>query len=83
MAENAELTERIEKMLAEEFDMDVEQMTDDTRLEEFDVTSLEFVELLFKVEQEFGVSIDVSELPELYTVGEVKEFLSTRLNESE
>lgn len=83
MTDNAELTSRIEKILAEEFDIDLEQMTDETRLEEFDITSLEFVELLFKVEQEFGVSIDVSELPELYTVGEVKEFLTVKLSEAE
>ena len=83
MTDNAELISRIEKMLAEEFDIDLEQMTDETHVDEINVTSLEFVELLFKIEQEFGVSIDVSELPELYTIGEIKEFLVGRLSASE
>lgn len=83
MSDNETLVKKIEEILAAEFDISIDEMTDETHIEDINVTSLEFVEMLFKIEQEFGVSIDVMELPELETVGEIKAFLLQRLASSE
>ena len=49
-------------------------------LADLGVTSIELITLLFEIEDRYGVAIEESELPEMTTVGEMSDFLLSRLN---
>lgn len=66
--------ERLQQMLATEYNLRPEKLTLAARLEELGIDSLGVMELLFKVEEEFHVRLP-TELEELTTVGEVVNYI--------
>ena len=60
----------IKKLLVEEFDIDPEIITLDATLESLDVDSLDLVELVKTLEDEFGVTIHDEELKPIASVGD-------------
>jgi acyl carrier protein len=53
--------EKVAKILAEYKDIDVADITLDTTFEELGLDSLDIVELVMNIEEEFGVSLEVNE----------------------
>ena len=49
--------EQLQKLLAQDFDVAPERITPDTRLEDLDVDSLRMIEILFSVEEVFGITV--------------------------
>ena len=54
--------ERVIKVLAAHLEMDEAEITAETTMEELDVDSLDTVEILMEMEDEFGVSIQPSQV---------------------
>jgi acyl carrier protein len=50
-------TERLRELLQREFQLAAERLVPEARLEELEIDSLRMIEILFSVEEAFGISI--------------------------
>lgn len=66
--------ERLKQMLVSEYQLAPEKLTPDARLDELGVDSLGVMELLFQVEDEFGIRLP-SDQVELPTIGDVVDYI--------
>jgi acyl carrier protein len=53
--------------------MDASTFTADTRLDTLDVSSFDFLEIVFKIEEKFGVQLDLNSMEGIGTIGELAE----------
>ena len=68
--------EKVRDALAQQFEMDPEEITMETNLiDDLGADSLDVVELIMSLEDEFGVSIADEDAAQLYTVGRIVEYL--------
>ncbi|NDP40441.1 MAG: acyl carrier protein [Rhodoferax sp.] len=66
--------DRIRTLLVKDYKLDPDKLTDDARLEDLGVDSLGMAELVFNIEDEFGLTVpDVATT--LTTFGEVVRFI--------
>lgn len=65
--------EKIKELLKEHLDCDTESINEQTTLEELGIDSLETVEILMELEDEFGIEIPASEVGK--TVGSLVEYI--------
>jgi acyl carrier protein len=66
------MLEKIQAMLAEALNLPVEKVTPDSKIvEDLGADSLDVVELLSRLEDEFGIVIPDDEVENLVTVGDV------------
>jgi acyl carrier protein len=69
--------EKITEILAEQLAADQETMTAETKIaEDLGADSLDLVDLLMSIEDEFGVEIPDEEVENLHTIGEVCDFIA-------
>ncbi len=79
--EKQELINKINEALAEEFEVEVSDMTPDADIKEtLQLDSLSLVDMVALVESEFGVKIQGSELPQVKTFGLLYDFVYERMN---
>ncbi len=72
--------EKIKEILAEQLDADAEEMTMDTKIaEDLDADSLDVVELLMSIEDEFDVKIPDEEIENFKTIGDVVEYIQNNM----
>lgn len=70
--------DKIKEILAEQLDVDVDTITRDTDLmSDLGADSLDMVELIMTLEEEYGVSATDESVYELKTVGEIVDYLDT------
>lgn len=68
--------EKIRELLAAQFDVEEDSITAETKIsEELGADSLDVVELLMELEEEFGLQIPDEEIENLKTVGDVVEYI--------
>ncbi len=68
--------EKVRDALASQFEVDPEKITLDTNLvDDLGADSLDVVELIMNIEDEFGISISDEDAAGLYTVSRIVEFL--------
>lgn len=68
--------EKVQKALASQFEIDEEQITPDTNLvDDLGADSLDVVELIMSLEDEFGISISDEDAVQLTTVRLIVEYL--------
>ena len=68
--------EKVRDALASQFELDPATVTMDTNLiDDLGADSLDVVELIMELEDEFGVTISDEAAAELYTVGRIVEYL--------
>lgn len=68
--------ETLKKILAEEFNLDEADITEDSKLEaDLGINSLELAELAFKLEDEFGIEVKDEDIASLITVGDVANYI--------
>lgn len=70
--------ERVIKVMAEHLEMDQNEITQGTTLADLGVDSLDTVEILMEMEDEFGVTIEPGEV-HVETVGELADYIDTLL----
>ena len=69
--------EKIASYLANQMDIDVEQISMDTTFESLGIDSLDTVEMLRDLEEELGVELELED--KVSTVGELVEFVESKL----
>ena len=68
--------EKIRKIVAQQLDLDPETITAENRLiEDLKADSLDIVELIMDLEQDFGVEIPDDDLPNIKTIGDIVSYL--------
>lgn len=68
--------EKIQEILSQQFEVSVDSITVDTNLvDDLGADSLDVVELIMSVEDEFGLSISDEDAANLTTVGKIVEFI--------
>ena len=68
--------EKIKPMIAEKFGIDEAQITADTRIiEDLGADSLDVVELLMTLEDDYGITIPDDEIQEIKTIGDVEKYI--------
>lgn len=68
--------EKVKSVLAQQFELDPESITMDTNLiDDLDADSLDVVELIMSLEDEFGIAISDNDAAQLYTVGRIVDYL--------
>ncbi len=68
--------EKVKSVLAQQFELDPESITLDTNLiDDLGADSLDVVELIMSLEDEFGIAISDNDAAQLYTVGRIVDYL--------
>ena len=68
--------DKVRDALAQQFELDPESITLETNLiDDLGADSLDVVELIMSLEDEFGVSISDEDAAQLYTVGRIVDYL--------
>jgi len=78
--EMAEIQEKVCKTLAENLSVPEDQVTPQARFQEdLDADSLDLVEAVLALEEEFGVSIPEDEMESVKTVGQAVDLVASKL----
>ncbi|MCQ2199856.1 MAG: phosphopantetheine-binding protein [Paludibacteraceae bacterium] len=76
---NQELIEKINSVLSEEFEVEIEEITPEANIKStLQLDSLSLVDMIALVEEEFGVKIATSEVGTILTFADLYEFISSR-----
>lgn len=68
--------EKICELLADKFDADASTMTMDTKIkEDLNADSLDVVELMMDLEENFGITISDEEATEMSTIGDIVKYI--------
>lgn len=68
--------EKVKSVLAQQFELDPESINMDTNLiDDLGADSLDVVELIMSLEDEFGIAISDNDAAQLYTVGRIVDYL--------
>lgn len=71
--------DKIVELLAEQLDVDKETITAETRIaEDLNADSLDVVEMLMAIEDEFDFQIPDEDIENLKTVGDVADYINSR-----
>ena len=70
------IIEKIKEVLGDHLDTDTSAITDDTKHEELGIDSLETVEILMELEDEFGIEMSASEVGK--TVGSLVTYIENK-----
>lgn len=72
---------RMQEIIAEQFGVDEDSITENTSFEDLGADSVDLVELVMAMEDEFKIGeVGEDELSELSTVGDCVNFLSAKLD---
>lgn len=69
--------EKVKELLAEHLEMDVAEITDETTFEDLDIDSLDTVEIMMEMEDEFGIEIKAAEVGK--SVNELAAYIDAKL----
>lgn len=71
-------TEKVKEIIANQLSVKVADIKDETNIaEELGADSLDLVEILMSLEDEFGVSIPDEAIPEIKTIKDIVEFIES------
>jgi len=68
-------------LIAKEAIIDREKLTREATLEDLGISSLDVISMLFELEEKYGVVIEEGDMPQMTTLGEMVDFLLSRINE--
>ncbi len=73
------MIDKVKEILADELSVDIEDITADSDIrEDLDADSLDMVQLVMALEDEFDVEIDNAEIKDVKTVGDVVKFIEAK-----
>ena len=73
--------EKLKEIIALQLDIDAESLTLDTKIiEDLGTDSLDVVEMLMSVEDEFEVEIPEEEIEDLKTIGDVVDYIQDHMD---
>ena len=71
---------RIRQLAGQEFSIDAEGLDPKAPLDALGIDSLSFIEFMFKVEEEFGVSVSDEELKAIKTLSDLERHVEAALS---
>ena len=73
---------RLVNLLAEQFGLEPEEISEDTDLEELGADSVDLVELSMNLEEEFGIEeMGEEDITSIHNVGDLVNYLRTQLDQ--
>lgn len=70
--------DKVKQMLANQLNMQVEKINEDSKLiEDLGADSLDMIEMLMSLEEEFGISVPDDKVEDLKTVGNIVAFIDS------
>ncbi len=70
--------DKVKELLAEHLDIDASTITAETTFEDLDIDSLDTVEIMMEMEDEFGIEMQYQEVGK--TVGELVNYIDSKLD---
>ena len=68
--------EKVQKILAEQLELDADEITMDSSLvEDLGIDSLDFVDIVMSLEDEFGIEVPDDQVENFHTVGDVVRYI--------
>ena len=74
-----EILEKVKEIISEQLEIKFEDIKTGSTFEEMDADSLDLVELVMALEEEFGVEISDEEIENIKTVNDVVEHIKSRI----
>jgi len=71
--------EKIRGIISDQLDIEIEKISSETTFEEIDADSLDLVELVMALEEEFEIEISDEEIEKIKSVGDVVSYIDSRL----
>ena len=76
--ENKNLTDKVKEIIAKQLSVKVDAIQDTTNIaEELGADSLDLVEILMSLEDEFAISIPDEMIPQIKTIKDIVDFIET------
>ena len=73
--------DKVKEIIAKELEVDVKQLTNEAKfIEDLGADSLDIVELVMALEEEFGIDIPDEDADKLKTVGDAMNYLTAHAN---
>ncbi|MFO8191241.1 MAG: acyl carrier protein [Bacillota bacterium] len=70
---------KVKKIVAEQLEVDADKLLLDTTFEDIDADSLDIVELVMALEEEFDLEISDQEIENIKTVGDVIKYIESKV----
>lgn len=70
--------EKVKELLADHLEMDVSEITEDSTFEDLGIDSLDAVEIMMEMEDEFGIEIKPAEVGK--SVKELIDYIDNKIN---
>lgn len=74
-----DVKEKVKSIIADQLEVDIEKLTMETTFEEIDADSLDIVELVMALEEEFDLEISDEEIENIKSVGDVVKYIESRV----
>jgi len=71
---------RIKELASKEFSLDANALDSKAPLDSLGIDSLSFIEFMFKIEEEFGVSVSDEDLKGIKTLGDLERHVASALS---
>ena len=71
--------EKVKSIVSEQLEVAVDSLTIETTFEEIDADSLDIVELVMALEEEFDLEISDQEIEEIKTIGDIVSFIESKV----
>ncbi|HOB28908.1 MAG: acyl carrier protein [Dethiobacteria bacterium] len=71
--------EKVKAIVSEQLEVAVDSLTIETTFEEIDADSLDIVELVMALEEEFDLEISDQEIEEIKTIGDIVSFIESKV----
>lgn len=70
---------KVKGLISEQLSVDEDEITMETSFEELDADSLDIVEMVMALEEEFNLEISDEEVEKIKTVGDIVKYIESRI----